>query len=161
MTSKPLSIESEEFLGPVKQALAASKELLVLHRPAYAAGRRYWYLINNWEDFLQILATKKRRSSFTVFDSEFVLPLRGIANEAMKQQTLELLRIHKEVFMAEKVEGQTEIDDRGSDEEVHIEEWFAEHPGVFAIIGPDLDWNQDIANGYVPDADGTVHPGAY
>ena len=61
-----ISVQSEEFIAPVDEALSNGRELVVWHQIPRSGGQQEWYLINQIEGLLEILRQGQTGSAFTI-----------------------------------------------------------------------------------------------
>jgi hypothetical protein len=168
-----LSISSDAFLKPVKEALTKG-QILVLHQPAYAAGMQYWYLIDRFEQFENVLETGKAASIFVAFFRANLL-LQAIASSALLKEATNFLELYQEFLMVRVVPGEIELKnycfayrrgDKPTEGELwEIQDWLKGLSGSgVAFWYLPQDWNTngpDLVKAYVPDRDGVIRPGFY
>lgn len=177
----PLSAHSPEFAAMIDEALWKNGELLILQRFAYVAGADAgWYLIKTREQWRELLDSGRAKTAYTLI-LEPVFSLRGMATAQLQAEAVALFGNLGDLMMAKLPSDDTYISlrfiewtTRGwntRDAEKgwqiarsQIVQFFSEHQGSEIGVGRSLDvWDEDIREitAYIPDADGTVRPGAY
>jgi hypothetical protein len=158
------SVTSPHFLERVDAALAVEGELIVLHRPAYAAGLKLWALVRSREDLVEFIRSGQPRSSFVVFLRREV-PLRGTVERDLIRRAIDLLQQHRELLLLELDAAGGIVDDTSLEDAAEVEAWLAEREGRQVAVGryPPfwLDDGDEVIGAYCPDPDGVVRSGAY
>lgn len=160
----------ECLVSALDEALSRQPDVAVVHRVAYGAGGRYWYLLTAGSQWQSVLHRVKRADSVAVFlTPEFAI--RGLIDDSFVTRCVtvhdSLSRAEGELLAAIRLPADPLLVDDASfwRDPAGLREWLEEHRGQLAVAGryPDL-WHpsdERLIVGYVPDPDGAIRPGAY
>ena len=158
------SAKSEDFQRRGIQIIEEKGELLVLVRYPYQAGNKDFYLLNSKDDFLKFLDIRSPKELISIF-SKIEDVVSGVVKEDFIKQVKSKIEKPKytdwiTLFLDIQDEGQHWYYDETKEE---LEESLLTNIGRSVRIIEDPEWLDIslICNGYIPDDDGVIRPGAY